>query len=780
MSATATSTETIAGSGPSLDDRRREKRRWVRRAGYVAAILALIAASATFFILLGLTSVEPSAEVVTWALVVNGIFLLLLTGAVGWEIARLWLARRRGEAGARLHIRIVVLFALVAVTPAILVAIVANITFAQGADHWFSSRSQQIVESSQDVAGAYVQTQLSSLGEVVAAMKREFGAQQGLFLAAQWTEFQQFINSLPAAYGVPGVFLIDQNGEGLFRADYSATVELPAPPEGLIADALAVAPEVFIIPPTAVTNEAGDTRAFAAGAVVLDEYAGLLLFVVAEFDPLAVGYLQVTVQNNAAYQDLLDIRTGMQRVFGLIYFGVALMVLAAAIWMGLAVANRLVSPIGRLINAADEVAEGDLSVAVSVDRRDGDLATLGSSFNKMTEQLASQRSELLTASQQIDSRRRFIEAVLSGVTAGVIGIDGEGRVTLFNRSALTTIDKADSSIVGSQIEALVPELGPVMRSAAADRRLEHRDQITLLHGGRSQTINVRVTTEQSTGGAPGYVITLDDITDLLTAQRTSVWADVARRIAHEIKNPLTPIQLSAERLKRKFGARIEEDRQIFDQCTDTIIRQVGDIGRMVEEFSSFARMPKPTLEIRDIREGLRDAVFLMQVGHPTVEISVDLPEEPMTGRFDMRLISQVITNLIKNGVEAIDALAPPADKGRILIRGYITNGSLVVDIMDNGVGLPRENRQMLLEPYMTTREKGTGLGLAIVRKIVEEHTGTIELMDAPSDADGRVGAMVRLTFPNVASASQALDNSGSRAGAKADADEMSDLASVAE
>jgi two-component system nitrogen regulation sensor histidine kinase NtrY len=777
VTGTATSTGTIAGAGASPSERRDRRRRWIRRGGYVAAILALISASVTFFILLGLTSIEPSQTVVTWAIVVNGILFILVGAAIGWEIVRLWLARRRGEAGARLHARIVALFALVAVIPAILVAIVANITFAQGADHWFSSRTQQIVEASRGVAEQYIQTQLSSLQAVVSAIKQDVEGAQPLFLAGDWEQFQEVLDPLPALYGVRGVVLIDENGDPIRGAGPNAGTDLPAPPVAEIQQAVANAPLAWIIPPKIVETEDGSSKAFAAGIVMLDNYAGLLLYVVAEFDPQAVNYMLVAAENTTAYEELLNVRTGMQVVFGLIYFGVALMVLAAAIWLGLAVANRLVSPIGRLIKAADNVAGGNLNVEVPVNQSDGELSTLSSSFNKMTHQLAGQRGELVAASDQIDSRRRFIEAVLSGVTAGVIGVDGEGKVTVFNRSALTMVDGAGGALVGAQIRDLVPELGPVLAAAAKDSRLEHRDQITLVRGGRSRTINVRVTTERTPNEASGYVITLDDITDLLTAQRTSVWADVARRIAHEIKNPLTPIQLSAERLRRKFGSVIEDDQAIFDQCVDTIIRQVGDIGRMVDEFSSFARMPKPTLEVIDIREGLRDATFLMQVGHPGVEITVDLPDEPMTGRFDVRLISQVITNLIKNGVEAIDAVTPKPQKARVQVRGSVTENSLIVDVIDEGIGLPRENRQMLLEPYMTTREKGTGLGLAIVRKIVEEHAGTIELMDAPKVVNGRRGAMVRLTFPKAAAGKDAAEPSASGAEGKADVD---DLAPVAE
>jgi two-component system nitrogen regulation sensor histidine kinase NtrY len=281
-----------------------------------------------------------------------------------------------------------------------------------------------------------------------------------------------------------------------------------------------------------------------------------------------------------------------------------------------------------------------------------------------------------------------------------------------------------------------------------DGRAEHHDQVTIIRSGRERTINIRVTTERATGQAHGYVVTLDDITDLVTAQRSSAWADIARRIAHEIKNPLTPIQLSAERLKRKFGRSISEDKDVFDQCTDTIIRQVGDIGRMVDEFSSFARMPKPTMQTGNLSDVVREAVFLVSVSQPEIGFDTKVPSEALVGRFDSRLLGQALGNLIKNATEAILAVPPSADfKGQVEVVARTEGASIVVDVIDNGIGLPRENRHRLLEPYVTTREKGTGLGLAIVTKIIEEHGGRVELLDAPAVAHGGHGAMIRITLP---------------------------------
>ena len=345
----------------------------------------------------------------------------------------------------------------------------------------------------------------------------------------------------------------------------------------------------------------------------------------------------------------------------------------------------------------------------------------------------------------------LLNIALSGVTAGVIGVDDSGRITLVNRSALSLVGVSESALLDEPLAQAVPELAGIIEDvlARADDRMSET-QVSLHRHGRERTVNVRVTSEQSTRSEHGFVVTLDDITDLVTAQRTSAWADVARRIAHEIKNPLTPIQLSAERIRRRYGKVIVEDRGIFDQCVDTIIRQVGDIGRMVDEFSSFARMPKPTMEVSDLRTTVREAAFLQGVANPDISIRTDLPESAVKMRFDQRLVGQALTNVIKNATESV--LALPAEQvadGRIDIHLAQGDGKVVIDVTDNGIGLPVENRQRLLEPYMTTREKGTGLGLAIVKKILEEHGGGIELLDAPRDtaeSSGGRGATVRLTL----------------------------------
>jgi two-component system nitrogen regulation sensor histidine kinase NtrY len=389
---------------------------------------------------------------------------------------------------------------------------------------------------------------------------------------------------------------------------------------------------------------------------------------------------------------------------------------------------------------------------VPVRAADGDVGSLSRTFNKMISEIRTQRDEILEAKDEVDDRRRFIEAVLSGVTAAVIGVEHDRRITIVNTSAEVLLALVSNDLLGTNLADIAPEVDQVVTEAAARHRNDFRKQISLVRGGTVRTLSVQVTREEARDMKESYVITLDDITDLVIAQRSTAWADVARRIAHEIKNPLTPIQLSAERIRRRWGKQIDEnDRAVFDQCTDTIIRQVGDIGRMVDEFSSFARMPKPTMEPTDLRDILRDALFLREMGNNHVKFLRELGSDALVGMFDQRMLGQAFGNLVKNAVEAIEAV--PSSEGReepkILIRASLDEerDRFTVDVIDNGRGLPVENRHSILEPYMTMREKGTGLGLAIVKKIIEDHGGQLELHDAPADFDQGRGAMIRVHLP---------------------------------
>jgi two-component system nitrogen regulation sensor histidine kinase NtrY len=453
----------------------------------------------------------------------------------------------------------------------------------------------------------------------------------------------------------------------------------------------------------------------------------------------------------AEYKRLERQSVAVQLILGLTYVALALTLLASAIWIGMWFANRLVAPIRQLMGAAEQISRGNLAVNVDVRAGDGDLAVLGSTFNTMTAELKTQRDELIGANSKLDERRQFMEAVLSGVTAGVVGVDSDGVVTLVNRSAEKLLEMKQTDLVGQPLAKAVPEFAPVLKRAQKQGKRLVTDQLTLRHRGSERNFAVRVTSEGQDQDVQGFVVTFDDMTELVSAQRSTAWADVARRIAHEIKNPLTPIQLSAERIRRKYGDSITKDREVFDQCTDTIIRQVSDIGRMVDEFSSFARMPKPVMERHDVRDLVREAVFLFQVSRPDIAFELDLPETPVFALSDQRLLSQAVTNLVKNASEAIDSAveADPSrsSSGRIVTKVRTRGTHVQITVIDNGCGLPQENRERLVEPYMTTRAKGTGLGLAIVQRITEQHGGTLTLADAPK-RNGKVeGASVRIDFP---------------------------------
>ncbi|PTW60252.1 two-component system nitrogen regulation sensor histidine kinase NtrY [Breoghania corrubedonensis] len=759
----------MTASDDSVSDKapRRPARgnRMIRSYGLIFMVLSLISIGVTFAVLTGLTPIRPTGQVVWIALATNGVLVSGLVAAIAWEIYGLWVARRRGRAAARLQGRIVGLFSIIAILPAILVAVVATITLDRGLDRWFEERTRSIIDNALTVARAYLQEHARVLRADLIAMANDIDRAKSVY-DFEPTRFDSFFEAQASLRGIPAAFLLKSDGTVVTRTVVDPKADILMPPKSSFAQADSGQP-VLIAP--GVSSQVG-------GVMKLTAYNDIYLYVTRSMDPRVVDYLRMSQEGAKEYNALDKSRFGVQIAFALVYIGVALVLLLSAIWIGFGFANTMVSPIRRLIAAAGQVSEGNLYVQVPIDRREGDLANLGATFNNMTAQLRNQREALLSANDQIDQRRRFTEAVLAGVTAGVIGIDDARRITLVNRSARLLLHAEDESLLERDLIEALPEIGEIIEPAlshAYGRTVS--GQMMLMRGGKERIVNVRVTTEQSSRREHGYVVTLDDITDLVSAQRTSAWADVARRIAHEIKNPLTPIQLSAERIRRRYGKRIETDREVFDQCVNTIVRQVGEIGRMVDEFSSFARMPKPTKEHQDLVGAVREAVFMQTVGHPDVTIEADLPDHRVVAYFDHRLIGQALINVIKNAAEAV--LAVPEvesgeEKGRITVSLREEPERLIVDIEDNGIGLPMENRQRLLEPYMTTREKGTGLGLAIVRKIMEDHGGGIELMDAPQVAQGGHGALVRLTIAAGATHDEAPD--GAREGSGQGQQENSD------
>jgi len=708
-------------------------RKWV--APFAVAI-ALLSAFLTFMVLSGLTPIEPTRQVVYSFLLINAATILLLVGIIVREVWLVIQARRRGRAAARLHVQIVSLFSIIAVLPAVLVAIVANVTIDRGLDRLFSGPTREVMQNSLIVARAYTYEHAQLIRGDILGMANDIARARPLFDQDR-RSFRELLTMSATSRNLPGAMLIDKDRNILETAQTGIKQDFTTPPQDFLSNVNEDEPQIAVFP---------DAN-YVAAVIRLHAFNDTFLYVARLLDPRVVAQLKQTEASVAEYAQIESRRLGIQVAFALMFTVIALTILMASVLIGLNFANWLVSPIRNLMSAANIVSTGDLHVQVPVHKSEGDLAQLGETFNKMTAELRTQRDELVNASDLIDSRRRFIEAVLSSASAGIIGVDASGSVGILNRSAEKLIGYAESETLDHPLSDVLPELDDMMKTAREGTQRLVQGQITITRDGHERNLSVRVSAEQTSQSRDSYIITLDDITELVSAQRTSAWGDVARRIAHEIKNPLTPIQLSAERIRRKFGKVITEDKGIFEQCTDTIVRQVDDIRRMVDEFSRFARMPKPVMEGEDVADTVRQAVFLMKVGHPDLDIEADIKQDPMRAQFDRRLISQALTNIIKNATEAIEQVPPEElGKGRIDVIAAREKDDIVIDVIDNGIGLPKVSRARLLEPYVTTRQKGTGLGLAIVGRVLEDHGGRIELKDAADFRPGQRGAWMRLRF----------------------------------
>ena len=710
--------------------------------GPTAVVLALGAALATFVILLGFTPIDPSEAVVVGLLVLNVTMILLLLGTLLREAATLLKARRAGLAGARLHVRVVSLFSMVSVGPVMLVTLVGFATLHRGLDPWFAGSLRQLVDNSGVIVREYQQQLCQNIGRESQLMSvdLERAWNSGMYQADR-ALFLDFMRSRALSLGFPYAAVLRKDGAAVETIRVEGAPDLPQAALEDFDAADSSEPPCLISPRSIASLR--KLRAFGDSYI----YAGR------PANPQAIEFGVLARAGILQYQEL-DVRRRITEIqIGVIFALITLIVLLSSVLMGLRFANRLIFPIRRLIQATDEVSSGNLYVQVPLSRSDGDLGHLGSTFNKMTAELRSQNNRLTAASDIIDARRRFMEAVLSGVPAGVIGLDRAGLVTLLNPTAERVLGAPLSRLSGAALATVLPAAAHLLEEVRANPSKVAQEEIRHAREGKERTLSVRVAAEQAASpDQRGFVVTLDDITDLVMAQRMSAWADVARRIAHEIKNPLTPIQLSAERIRRRYGKVITQDREVFDQCTDTIIRQVDDIKRMVDEFSSFARMPKPRRERDDLCDALRQTLFLMRVGYADVTFEDKLPGEAVTAAFDRRLVGQAVQNIMKNAVEAMAA----GGRGSPVVSVSLDlshAGAIAIDVKDNGPGFPSENRQALLEPYMTTRDSGTGLGLPIVAKIFEEHGGRIELLDHMAD-DGTVqGGWVRLWIAGDASGS---------------------------
>ena len=714
--------------------------RWFTRAGVARRLAIALAAAAlacgisTYLAMSGSAPFESSPRTVLILLNVDLVLLLLLGTVVAHRLVRLWLERRRGSAGSRLQSRLVTLFGVVAVTPAILVSIFSALFLDLGLQAWFSQQVRTALEESSAVAAAYLKEHREGIRADVLAMATDLN-RQAPQLNQNAVLLTQLVNRLAELRGLSEALVLARDGRVIAQDGLTFSLGLERIPETAMEQA--EAGETVVL--------GSETEDRVRALVRLDRFVDGYLFVGRFIESGVLDHVRKVESTVANYKKLELQRSGIEITFVLIFVVVALLILLASVWVGLVFANKMVKPISSLIAAAERVRTGDLGARVEEGAAGDEIGSLSRAFNRMTGQLESQRSELVAANRQLDERRRFSEAVLEGVSAGVLGLDADGAITLPNRSALSLLGIGADELIGQPLDRAIPEMAALLHEARGRPERVAQAQVEIRRDGRTRTLIVRIVSEAAGTEVNGFVVTFDDITALVAAQRTAAWADVARRIAHEIKNPLTPIQLSAERLKRKYLREIQTEPDIFTACTDTIVRQVGDIRQMVDEFSAFARMPAPVMRNEDLAALARQAILLQRMANPDIAYEPVKLDEPVRIECDSRQIGQAITNLLKNAAEAIRGReAKAASDGRcghIWTRVAREGERVLLIVEDDGPGLPPEDRDRLTEPYVTTREKGTGLGLAIVRKIMEDHGGELILGDR---ADG--GARIGLAF----------------------------------
>lgn len=716
------------------------RRKRVRNAATLGLVVLGPVLALVTYLVLGPLDQGSSALALRLVLLADLVYVLLVAALVLSQIARLIAARRAKSAGSRLHLRLTGVFALLALIPTVTVAVFAGLTVNIGLEGWFSDRVSRVVSASLAAAEAYETEQRQDLITDARALARYIDTVRGAQVVGDREVLSE--GQVQVQRGLREAYLIDGTGEMRARGNRSYLFDFERPSADDIAAAIESGGTVIQDWPN------NEFRAL----VPLASYVDRLLYVSREVDGEILSLLDETQETVRLYQQLESERGKVLFQYGILYLGFAVILILAAIWLGLWFAERLSGPVGRLTGAAQRVGAGDLDVKVREETGDDEIAMLSRYFNQMTKQLKAQRKTLLDNTQQIERRGRLFDSVLGSVTSGVVGVDAKGRVTFVNKSGARLLDWQDDR-ESVPLAVAVPEFAALFALARAGQQEVVQNEVKVTRSGRLENLLVRIAKRRRDDGRlEGYVVAFDDVTDLLSAQRMAAWGDVARRIAHEIKNPLTPIQLSAERIKRKFAPKLGADSDSLEQMTDVIIRQTGDLRRIVDEFSKFARMPEPDRQSHDLVSIVRDAVVLQQSGQPDVQITADLPDEILLVNVDATMLSQALTNLIKNAGEAIETLykkgvVPEGHARRIEVALSVGPLGACITIADNGIGLP-EDRARLFEPYVTTRDEGTGLGLPIVKKIIEEHGGTLTLDDAaPFAGQTHSGAMAVVTLP---------------------------------
>jgi len=712
-----------------------------RVAAVSLAVLAILAGGATYAWLAGLVPESFGTRGwMTGLLVADLVNAIALVSVLAVRLTQLWLDRRRGAAGSRLHMRLVLVCSVFTITPTVIVTIILSMLVISLTD-FVVKPSQASFEAARAIGEPVRRAREQEILNDIAAIAGPLQA-EGIDAVRDEAATSAMLARLIEGRPIIEATLIDADKGVIARAKApdAAGMTDPVPPAQYLWQAVNQARPVQIESPT-------------GAYFIMQLFTGEPLFLVTghAVDLRVVDYIKSIEFAGTFYSQIESALQRSQLIIFLICGAIAFLMLLASVWLAILVATRLTEPIGGLMQAAERVRGGDLSARVEEGPPNDELGQLARSFNRMASQIEQQRGELVHANTELDTRRRLTDAVLAGVSAGVLSVDGEGVVTRSNRSALELLALPEDGVLGRPLTAVMPELAALIAQAAERPDRTTQGQVEILQRGARQILLVRI----SAASNAGIVVTFDDVTDLMSAQRMAAWGDVARRIAHEIKNPLTPIQLSAERLKRRYLKQIKEDPETFSICTDTIIRQVGDIGRMVDEFSSFARMPRPTVQPEDAKELCQQALFLQRNGNPDIRYVSHLPAEPVALNCDRRQVAQVLTNILKNSAEAIEGREAAAGQepppGEIALTLSDDGATVRIVIEDNGKGLPAEGRDRLTEPYMTTRSKGTGLGLAIVKKIMEDHGGFLALEDREGGG-ARISLVFRRDAKEIASA----------------------------
>lgn len=735
-------------------------RRWFRddRLAYISVVLTLFLGAATAYSLSQVSGDSDNSQQIIGLLVVDFLAVMVLGTLVFRQIWQLWSERRQRMAGHQLHWRLALLFGGVTTLPAIIITLFALFVVDYSLRGWFADRISTAVTGSVQVADSYFEEHASSIRTDVLTMANDVN-REAFQLSGNPQLMGQYLSNQAALRNLAEAIIFDGTGQVIAKSRFAFAVTFSNLGNDWLSNARAG--EVVILR----ADESNKLRA----VVKLNGFVDAYLFVGRFIDRSVLEAVDSTKLAASDYQQLglqqFDLQVSFAFLFGL----VLLLLLITALWIGLNLANAIVVPLGSVISVAEQVRSGNLSERVPDDLELEEVAHLGASFNRMLDELARSREQLVQANQQIDQRREFTEAVLGGVSSGVIGLDKSGRVTLPNAAAKSLLNLKDVDLIGQQLSVVVVEFSNLLGIIGQKRRRFAEEQILLMQGSKRVTLRARITAETIDGRIVGYVVTFDDVTDLLNAQRKAAWSDIARRIAHEIKNPLTPIQLASDRLMRKYQPANADDAARFTEYLSIISRQVGDIGRMVDEFSAFARMPQPVLEPLSLRDLVRGQVSLYDSGD--IEYVFTTRDEAGKGRAtddqfdvlgDQGLLRQALTNLIQNAEDSLREMS--VNDAKIALSLSRQNAMVELRLADNGPGFPEMDLAQLLEPYVTNRDKGTGLGLAIVSKIVQEHAGTLELAEADG---GGAEVIIRLPAPDAVMAKTA-DESGADTGVKSD------------